>query len=576
MGVAEAERMAELVNEGQLGVIAVGGIAVIALGGAEPTIYQSLFGRAPDAGGLDFFSKGLANGTLKLETLAINILDGAQGSDKSIVDNKTAAADLFTKSLDTPAEIAAYNGNAAAELGRTFLTKVTDDKTTIPSQTDVDKAVAGVVTPSGGQGPAEGGSTGGGSNPSTPTGPTLESFTVTHKNGNIANVAANDKLFAGGGNLATGMQIATAKGDNKIIELALDARYSKDAADIVPTSTDQNVATYTMTAGSAARFAYSVGIGPETGSNNLKLDAYDYKLLIDTNSSSATNYVELSLLRNESGNPTTNVSNSPYEWFKGSDVAIKDDGGTESVSQNIEALQWFNGGNNLKAGDQYDVKLQAFHKGTTTMIAETAIKIVGAIDGHLSDAASYQTNELFAGSGNSNSNFATTRLSTSTGTIELGLNGRVAYGDVKAGTLGSDGLVHFEMNSSEAARFAYSISSSEKLSNYTFKLKVDTDKGAGDPVYTEFVLANRTDEIAGHTKNHNGTTDSAYVWKLGSTSIIVDDGGDAQGKVTQNVEPFSLGVLQPGQYDVVLEAYQGATLIGTNHVVFDITGLDPS
>lgn len=429
------------------------------------------------------------------------------------------------------------------------------------------------MTPSGGQGPSEGGSTGGGGGGNQPSGPTLESFTVTHKNDVISNVTANDKLFAGGSNPATGMQIATAKGDNKLIELALDARYAKDGADIVPTSSDQNVATYTMTAGSAARFAYSVGISPETGPNNLKLDAYDYKLLIDTNSSSATNFVELALLRNQSGDPTTNVSNSPYEWFKGSAVSIKDDGGTESVSQNIEALQWFNGDKNLKAGDQYDVKLQAFHKGTTTMIAETAIKIVGAIDGHLSNAATYQTNELYVGSGNSNSNFAMTRFTTSTGTIELGLNGRVAYGDVKAGTLGSDGLVHFEMTSAEAARFAYSISSSEKLSNYTFKLKVDTDSGDGAPVFAEFVLAKRTTEAVGHTKNHNGNTDSGYVWKLGDTAVILDDGGDgAQGKVTQNVEPFSIGSdLQPGHYDVVLEAWSGATLVGTNHVVFDIT-----
>lgn len=148
------------------------------------TIYQSLFGRAPDAGGLDFFTKGLANGTLKLETLAINILDGAQGSDKSIIDNKTAAADLFTKSLDTQAEIDAYKGNGAADLGRAFLTKVTDDKTSIPSQTDVDKAVAGVVTPSGGQGPAGGG--GGGDN-STPS-PSVASYDSTTK---ILTIAAS-------------------------------------------------------------------------------------------------------------------------------------------------------------------------------------------------------------------------------------------------------------------------------------------------------------------------------------------------------------------------------------------------
>lgn len=166
------------------------------------TIYQSLFGRTPDATGLDFFTKGLADGTLKLETLAINILDGAQGSDKTIIDNKTAAADLFTHSLDTPAEIAAYNGNAAAELGRAFLTKVTDDKTTIPSQTDVDKAVTGVVTPSGGQAPGGGGG-GGGTDPAGPTTITLDSHFKQTFDGSLSNTWYVDRKAPAGFETAT-------------------------------------------------------------------------------------------------------------------------------------------------------------------------------------------------------------------------------------------------------------------------------------------------------------------------------------------------------------------------------------
>lgn len=533
------------------------------------TIYQSLFGRAPDAGGLDFFTKGLANGTLKLETLAINILDGAQGSDKSIIDNKTAAADLFTKSLDTQAEIDAYKGNGAADLGRAFLTKVTDDKTSIPSQTDVDKAVAGVVTPSGGQGPAGGG--GGGSGGGDTPQPQPEKFTVSHTYGDLKN-ATNGKLYAGDGtNPATGFQKTLADGDNKIIELALDARYRGNGADVPHTSSTDGGAVYNVDTAAPVRFAYSAGISPETGDSTLRLDSYDYKLLIDTDPTAGANFVTLTLVKGNTGDPYPNVSNSPYEWFKDGTAKIIDDGGNESVTQNVQAFDWYNGGRAVQAGDQYEVKLQAYEKGTSTLIAETAIKVVGnstSNDSALSSIATYSTNKLFVGGGNSNEHFAITKFAT--GDIELGLNGRIAHGDVLQGEVKSDGLVHYEMASGENARFAYSIASSNDLSAYTFKLKVDTDAGNGTS-FTELTLG----AGAANSNGKNKGGDSSYTWFYEGQAAIKDDGGNT--KVTQNIENISWfdstptnGNLAAGHYDVILEAWNGTTLIGTNHVVFDI------
>lgn len=110
------------------------------------SIYQSLFNRTPDVAGLTFFVNALNNGTQNINTIAINILDGAQGSDKTTVDLKIAAADAYTKALDTGAEIVAYSGNAAAAQGRAFIAGVT---TTAPTQAQVDKAVADMVTASG-------------------------------------------------------------------------------------------------------------------------------------------------------------------------------------------------------------------------------------------------------------------------------------------------------------------------------------------------------------------------------------------------------------------------------------------
>jgi hypothetical protein len=106
-------------------------------------IYQSLFGRDPEAAGLNFFVDALNKGTLNINNIAIAILDGATGADKTIVDTKVAAADAFTAALDTATEIGAYTGNGAAAKGIEFLKGIT---TTAPTAAEVETAVAGVVS----------------------------------------------------------------------------------------------------------------------------------------------------------------------------------------------------------------------------------------------------------------------------------------------------------------------------------------------------------------------------------------------------------------------------------------------
>jgi hypothetical protein len=102
------------------------------------SIYQSLFGRDAEAAGLNFFVDALNKGTLNINNIAIAILDGAKDADKTISANKIAAADLYTKSLDTATEIGAYTGTAAAAQGRAFIAGVT---TTVPGQASVDAAI---------------------------------------------------------------------------------------------------------------------------------------------------------------------------------------------------------------------------------------------------------------------------------------------------------------------------------------------------------------------------------------------------------------------------------------------------
>lgn len=158
------------------------------------TIYLSLFGREPDAQGLSFFANAMEKGTFSINSIAIAVLDGAQGSDRDIVTNKEVAANLFTRSLDTPQEIAAYVGSAAADKGRSFLTTVTADKATVPSPTSVEKAIGDIISP-----PAVGGGGGGGSgggNPSPPPPPQDKTFALTTDIDKFTGGAGND-TFSG-------------------------------------------------------------------------------------------------------------------------------------------------------------------------------------------------------------------------------------------------------------------------------------------------------------------------------------------------------------------------------------------
>lgn len=143
------------------------------------SIYQSLFGRDADSEGMTFFTNALKNGTQTIETIAINILDGAQGSDKALIEGKIAAADLFTTHLDQQIEIDAYAGNPAAAVGRDYITSITKDNP--GTGANADAAILKLFA-LGGQGPAEGGAPGGGtttpggSEPTTPQ----KTFTITN------------------------------------------------------------------------------------------------------------------------------------------------------------------------------------------------------------------------------------------------------------------------------------------------------------------------------------------------------------------------------------------------------------
>ncbi|WP_406858468.1 DUF4214 domain-containing protein [Alsobacter sp. KACC 23698] len=109
------------------------------------SIYKSLFNRDADADGLKFYLGQLTSGKMNVNNIAINILDGAQGTDKTISDTKIASANTFTSHVDQGNEIVAYNGTTAANAGRAFLAPIA---TTPATDAQADAAISGIVSQS--------------------------------------------------------------------------------------------------------------------------------------------------------------------------------------------------------------------------------------------------------------------------------------------------------------------------------------------------------------------------------------------------------------------------------------------
>ncbi|ARU57948.1 hypothetical protein OLMES_3928 [Oleiphilus messinensis] len=59
-------------------------------------IYQQLFNRDPDEGGLKFYTQLLDEGAQSLSSIAIDVLNGSTGEDEIIIDNKLTVAKAFT------------------------------------------------------------------------------------------------------------------------------------------------------------------------------------------------------------------------------------------------------------------------------------------------------------------------------------------------------------------------------------------------------------------------------------------------------------------------------------------------
>ena len=88
-------------------------------------IYQQLFNREPDQGGLDFWVDAISQGRMSVADAAIEIQKGARGADRDLSSLRQQVAESF--SAQVGAGTAGYDGYAAIEAARVLVKAITLD-----------------------------------------------------------------------------------------------------------------------------------------------------------------------------------------------------------------------------------------------------------------------------------------------------------------------------------------------------------------------------------------------------------------------------------------------------------------
>gem|GEM_PF-6179330 len=113
-------------------------------------VYQNVFGRASDAAGKAYWVNEFTAGRETVSSLVASMQTNAIGADVGTIDNRVTYAIRFTDQLDTPGEVVAYSGTAAATAARDAVSVVTSTAASLNTATanivaDTSSVVAGVA-----------------------------------------------------------------------------------------------------------------------------------------------------------------------------------------------------------------------------------------------------------------------------------------------------------------------------------------------------------------------------------------------------------------------------------------------
>lgn len=92
-------------------------------------IYQQLFNRDPDAGGLSYYLEELESARKTLQTIALDVLYGAIGDDADIIANKLRVSQYFTSRVEVGSPDIGLDADAMAAL----LAEVSNDTSLLPT-----------------------------------------------------------------------------------------------------------------------------------------------------------------------------------------------------------------------------------------------------------------------------------------------------------------------------------------------------------------------------------------------------------------------------------------------------------
>ena len=104
-------------------------------------LYRQLFNRSPEAEGLDFYTEALASGRSSLAEISLQIANGAQNTDATILENKLTAAARFTETIWGPD---ASSLDASADEAAAFLDTV--NASAPPASSEIPDILADLST----------------------------------------------------------------------------------------------------------------------------------------------------------------------------------------------------------------------------------------------------------------------------------------------------------------------------------------------------------------------------------------------------------------------------------------------
>lgn len=116
-----------------------GGINYSNIAAVINNIYNAFFGREAEASGFQWWVDQFNSGAVTPATIMLSILNGARNEDLQSINNKRAAANLFTGTVTTLQ--ADYSGNADAYAARGLLALVTSDPASVPNESTVTQFV---------------------------------------------------------------------------------------------------------------------------------------------------------------------------------------------------------------------------------------------------------------------------------------------------------------------------------------------------------------------------------------------------------------------------------------------------